>query len=279
MKAEKRTVVYDHDLKLEAYRFQGIKQKFPAHFHNHYVIGLIEVGVRTLIVNNCEYRIVAGDMLLFNPGDSHGCTQFGTDSFAYRGINLAPQTMQALAADITGSAVLPYFTQAVLFQSEYGDWLRELHTLVMNAHNDALKKEEKLLFLMAHLFNHAVLPQTRAQAVPDSIETVCRFMDKNYTAKITLNELATMASLNKYTFLRSFARAKGLTPYRYLENVRIGKAKELLRQGLSLTDVALETGFADQSHFSAFFKEFIGLTPGQYRTIFHGPQASQEKHV
>jgi AraC-like DNA-binding protein len=50
--------------------------------------------------------------------------------------------------------------------------------------------------------------------------------------------------------------------------IRIGKAKELLEQGVSPIDAALRTGFADQSHFSNFFKKYIGLTPRQYMRIF-----------
>ncbi len=48
MKKETRTVVYDDALRLEAYRFKGIVQPFPSHFHEYYVIGFVEKGVRDL---------------------------------------------------------------------------------------------------------------------------------------------------------------------------------------------------------------------------------------
>lgn len=48
MKKEIRTVVYDEELRLEAYRFEGIAKSFPNHFHEHYVIGFVEKGQRTL---------------------------------------------------------------------------------------------------------------------------------------------------------------------------------------------------------------------------------------
>ena len=60
---------------LEAYRFAGIVQPFPNHFHAHYVLGLVEHGQRTLCCKNREHHLCPGDLLLFNPGDSHGCTQ------------------------------------------------------------------------------------------------------------------------------------------------------------------------------------------------------------
>ena len=56
--------------------------------------------------------------------------------------------------------------------------------------------------------------------------------------------------------------------HRYLQTVRIGKAKELLEQGVTSVDAAIQTGFSDQSHFSNFFHMFIGLSPAAYRRIF-----------
>lgn len=62
-----------------------------------------------------------------------------------------------------------------------------------------------------------------------------------------------------------------MSPYRYLQNVRLKQAKKLLEQGETPVDVSGMTGFSDQSHFTNFFKEFIGLTPKQYQRIFQQP--------
>ena len=73
MKKEIRTAVYDEELRIEAYRFEGIMQPFPAHFHRHYVIGLVEGGRRVLSCKDREYVLRRGSVVLFHPGDSHGC--------------------------------------------------------------------------------------------------------------------------------------------------------------------------------------------------------------
>ena len=52
MKKEIRTIVYDEELRIEAYRFEGIAQPLPNHFHEHYVIGFVEKGQRTLSCRN-----------------------------------------------------------------------------------------------------------------------------------------------------------------------------------------------------------------------------------
>ena len=57
MKKEIRTVVYDDELRMEAYRFEGIVQPFPSHFHEHYVIGFVEKGERVLSCRDREYAI------------------------------------------------------------------------------------------------------------------------------------------------------------------------------------------------------------------------------
>jgi len=87
---------------------------------------------------------------------------------------------------------------------------------------------------------------------------------------ITLNELSALTGLSKYYLLRSFTKQKGISPYSYLETIRISKAKKFLEQGIAPIDVALQTGFTDQSHFTNFFKKLIGLTPKQYMNIFRG---------
>ena len=75
MKKEIRAVVYDESLRIEAYRFEGILQPFPNHFHEHYVIGFVESGERRLSCRNTDYTIGQGSVVLFNPGDNHACIQ------------------------------------------------------------------------------------------------------------------------------------------------------------------------------------------------------------
>lgn len=96
MNGLKRTIVYDSQLQIEAYHFEGMDQPFPSHFHEYYVIGLMEHGQRILSCKNREYAIQPGDTLLFNPGDSHACVQSG-GSLDYRGFNISKEVMLSLA--------------------------------------------------------------------------------------------------------------------------------------------------------------------------------------
>ena len=83
-----------------------------------------------------------------------------------------------------------------------------------------------------------------------------------------MNQICRYSGLSKSTLLRAFTKSKGITPYRYLEIIRINKAKQLLEKGILPIDAAIQTGFSDQSHFTNYFSSFIGLAPGVYREIF-----------
>lgn len=269
MSSEERTVRYDNELGIEAYRFKGIMLKFPNHFHEYYVIGFIEAGQRHLSCKNREYNISDGDLILFNPLDNHTCEQIDGKTLDYRCINIKQEIMRKTVMEITGAEYLPRFIEPVAYRSEHISLLRELHEMIMEERED-FEKEEVFYFLIKQLIEKYAEPESsrEPELMDEEIEAVCEFLEQNYAEHITLDELARMANRNKYSLLRAFTKFKGITPYRYLETVRVNQAKKLLEQGKEPIDAAIQTGFTDQSHFTKFFKEFIGLTPGQYRDIF-----------
>lgn len=268
MKKEIRTVVYDDELHIEAYRFEGIVQPFPNHFHEHYVIGFVEEGQRVLSCKSKEYIIDKGSIVIFNPGDNHSCVQNDGGTLDYRGLNISKETMLNLAEEITGKRELLGFSCNVTYDEEITCYLRPLHEMVMSGICD-FGKEENLLFLISSLIQKYGQPfENCVPECRDEIEKVCTLLEQRYMEHICLEQLCKYAALSKSTLLRAFTKSKGITPYRYLENIRINEAKKLLGKGVSPIDVAMQTGFSDQSHFTNYFTRFIGLAPGVYRDIF-----------
>lgn len=268
MKKETRTVVYDDELRIEAYRFEGIVQPFPNHFHEYYVIGFVEDGKRCLSCRNQEYGIGKGNILLFNPGDNHACVQSDVGVFDYRGINITKEVMLGLAEDITGKRQLPGFSQNLIDDPDVTCYLRPLHEMVMRGSNE-FEKEEMLLLLISILIQQYGQPfESCIPECPDEIEKACAFIEEHYAEHIYLDQICRHAGLSKSTLLRAFTKSKGVTPYSYLENIRIGKVKNLLENGIAPMEAALQTGFSDQSHFTNYFNRFFGLAPGAYRKIF-----------
>lgn len=268
MKKETRTIVFDEDLKIEAYSLEGIVQPFPTHFHEYYVVGYIEKGERRLNCKNREYTLKKGALVLFHPGDSHACAQSGEEPLDYRAVNISQEVMLDLAGEITGKRLLPGFRENVIFDDEVVHYLGTLHEMVMSGSRE-FEKEENLLLLVTVLIQkygedfENIIPECR-----EEVEMACTFMDDNYEQRISLNQICNHAGLSKSALLRAFTKTKGVTPYRYLETIRINKAKKLLEQGMLPVEVAMQTGFSDQSHFTNYFTSFIGVAPGVYRDIF-----------
>ena len=276
MRKEVRTVAYDDALRIEAYRFQGIVQPFPAHFHEYYVVGSVEDGKRVLSCRGREYTITRGDLLLFGPGDSHACVQSGGGALDYRGFNIPQEVMLDLAEEATGRRELPRFSRSAVSDGEAACCLRPLHELVMSG-CDGPGKEEGLLLLLSLLLRRYAQPfDSRVPECRDAIEKACAFMEQHYAERISLDQICRRAGASRSTLLRAFTRSKGVTPYRYLENIRIGEARKLLEQGVPPVEAALRTGFSDQSHFTNYFTRFIGLAPGIYRDIFKNMEAEQD---
>ena len=277
MKKETRTVVYDDELRLESYRFEGTQQPFPNHFHEYYVIGFVESGERCLSCKNNEYAIQKGNVLLFNPGDNHACVQNDGGTLDYRGFNISKEVMLDLTEEVTGKRELPGFSENVIFDEEGICYLHPLHEMVMKGLCD-FGKEENLLLLISMLIQRYGQPfENCSPECRGKIEKACRFMEQHFAERIYLDQICRYAGLSKSTLLRAFTKSKGVTPYSYLENIRIGEAKKLLEQGFPPIEAALRTGFSDQSHFTNYFNRFIGLSPGVYREIFLAKSSGEDK--
>lgn len=185
--------------------------------------------------------------------------------------------MLDLTEEVTGRRELPVFSPNVIYDEDAACYLRSLHKMIMNA-ADSLEKEENLLFLFSILIkNYGKGLENNVSEHVQEIEKACRFMEEHYMSHIYLERICRYANLSKSTLLRAFTKAKGITLYRYLENIRINEARKLLEQGVSPLDAAIRTGFADQSHFTNYFKNFIGLAPGVYHDIFKTKNRLRER--
>jgi AraC-like DNA-binding protein len=103
-------------------------------------------------------------------------------------------------------------------------------------------------------------------AVKSNINNAISFMLNNLTADISIDRIADTVNLSKYHFCRMFKNQTGITPYEYLINLRIHRAKQLLRTGsITLDAVASQSGFLNSKNLIYNFRRLTGLTPGAYR--------------
>ena len=97
------------------------------------------------------------------------------------------------------------------------------------------------------------------------IERAIAHLNQHYAERIILDDLATIAGLSKFHFLRLFSSTLGITPHRYQLLLRVSHAKAMLRRGDKIGEVAFRVGFFDQSHLNRYFRLLVGTTPGQYQ--------------
>jgi AraC family transcriptional regulator len=114
----------------------------------------------------------------------------------------------------------------------------------------------------------------RAKSIPrggltrNNTRRVIEYVEANLGRAVTLRELADVAELSTHHFVRMFKRSLGLTPYQYLIERRVDRAKELLRsKPASLAQVGLSTGFGSQSHFTSTFHRVVGATPAEFQKL------------
>lgn len=274
LKSEIRRVSYDKGLNIEACLFEGISQPFPPHFHEYYVIGFIESGRRKLSVCGKDLTAETGDILLFNPRDNHFCCDLDGNTLTYGAFNIKPETVEKLAFELTESRVPLRFSENLIRDDDLFFSLKKLHKAVMELETHAVGFEKEELFLLTFsqlIGEYSCRCESMENTVPEcraEIEKACLYMRENFPERISLDDLCRLTALSRAALVRAFAKEKGITPYRYLENIRLDAAKRFLENGDSPVEAALKTGFSDQSHFTNFFKSYIGLTPKQYGSIF-----------
>ena len=101
---------------------------------------------------------------------------------------------------------------------------------------------------------------------PRALQRVRDYIAVHLEGNITNDALAEIAGLSVCHFARAFKQSQGMSPHRYVLHCRVERAQELLASTqLPLSEVAIGSGFSDQSHCARCFRKIVGLTPGAYR--------------
>jgi AraC family transcriptional regulator len=91
-------------------------------------------------------------------------------------------------------------------------------------------------------------------------------MNENYYSNISCDEMSELIQTNKFIFIRSFKAETGRTPYEYLLNLKIEKAKKMLKSNeYTVTEISMMCGFSSHSHFTSTFKKKVGISPTEYK--------------
>ena len=117
--------------------------------------------------------------------------------------------------------------------------------------------------LVRHAGHEIVKTRTRDEA---RMRRVCDYMHAHVAEEVSLRDLAKIAYVSRFHLIRIFKQTYGETPYQRLTRLRIQRAQRLLATSdTPITQIALDCGFTNQTHFAAAFRRLIGLSPRAYR--------------
>ena len=131
---------------------------------------------------------------------------------------------------------------------------------------DSLTNILAVNLLRHHAASKPRLPIYEGGLPPRQLRQVLDYIDAHLEQNIKLADLSQILDMSQFHFSRLFKQSIGTTPYQYLSQQRVERAKQLLKQTDRLiVDIALECGFNSHSHLSKQFRQFTGMTPKAYR--------------
>lgn len=254
---------------LELLRADHLTQSFPRHTHERYAVGVIERGALGFFYRGENVVAAPGHINLCIPGEVHTGQPAAPEGWSYRMFYLDARLLQQLASDIADRPRdLPFFQSGVIADAPLAQRFRQTHLHLETPNTSLLERETLLLDALAQLVHrHADDPPPAYQGhrEPRAVRQVKRYLESCYAEEVSLERLSCLTGLSRYYLVRVFRETVGIPPHAYLRQVRIRRAKELLTSGHPIAEVAVATGFTDQSHLHRWFKRLWGFTPGHYR--------------
>ena len=245
---------------------------FATHRHDTYAIGVTDMGVQTFDYRGSVERSLRGQVTVLHPDEKHD-GRAGTDrGFGYHIVYVAPDRIGAAVRAITARPTpLPFVREPVALNPFLAGAVTELFSsgleplardaLILRLAEGLLAADPSLQTVAgAHRLDFAGLARARA------------FLDSRCSV-VRSAELECVTGLTRYELARQFRAMYGTSPYRYSLLRRLDFARDGLRRGEHLVDLALAAGFADQAHFTRMFASTYGMTPGRYGAL-HAPEAA-----
>jgi len=242
---------------------------FPPHLHETFAIGVIEAGGQRFQPGRAPALVMpAGTLCSINPGVVHEGCPATEQGWRYRMFYPSPALVaNALEHPQRG----PQTGEWGLGRHVVDDrqLYREFLTLHMSSQlEDTLLERQTRIgeFLRRFFERHGNFVAERSQLgiAPRTVARVRDYLHSMYQHQVSIADLAEAAGVSGTHVIRTFSAATGMPPHAYLVSLRVERAKALLREGHSAAEVALLTGFYDQSQLTRHFKRLTGVTPGLF---------------
>lgn len=217
------------------------------------------------------HDITNDETMLLQPGELH-YNIANSGPLTFRTLFIEPELFVEASRD-TGTRGTPVFRSALSRDREVHAAVREAERAMADQEATLLERETALADCVGLLSERCLEApgRTRRADGPIALRRVKALLLERCADDLRLDELAGIARMSRFHFLRSFKAHFGMPPHRFQLVVRSARARRMLLAGLSVTDVAARLGYADQSHFTRHFRSAWGVTPGAYaRALANG---------
>lgn len=263
----KQAFAYCDDIAFAELRYSHESQcAYKAHSHETFSIGAIVDGstLLTLEATKETLPLHPGQLIVIEPDCVHSCNPINNQPRSYFMLYLEYDWLLNQAQLISGKDI-----QAIHFNNRaiHHPQLFEQYLLFTQQFQQKkfVSAQNILLPFIRTLIETYAEYRPAAPADPTLIQTIKQTYTHELEAPPSISNLAQKHQMRPETLIRSFKKCTGISPKAFLNNSRIEKAKQLLKSGLSISEVAYMLGFADQSHFQKTFTHYTASTPRQYQ--------------
>jgi len=236
---------------------------FPRHSHDQFGIGVMAFGAQRSWSGVGLVSASAGDVIMANPGEMHDGVPLDSNARRWRMIYIDPVL---LAREVEEETVGPVeIVHPVARDPLLAGLFARLFAGLTAPQSDRLASEENLLRSLMQILRRHGLARLSCSGPSPYVAKAIERLDSAPETSVSLAELAALSGVSRFQLLRGFAREVGTTPHAYLVQRRVRLARQLLANGQTPVQAALQSGFADQSHMTRVFVRQLGITPSRYR--------------
>lgn len=246
---------------VELYRAHIVRHAFEPHTHDAYGFGVIEQGVERFRYKGSDHLAPPDSIVLMHPDVLHTGRAETAGGWRYRMIYIEP----AALADIAGEPGWWFDETVVERDRPRAQHLARLLEALWQTPDDPLAFDSLLAQLVAGVRPLARSQADTAQRPARRFAEVLDYMQAHLGDRIVLEDLAAVAGLSPFHFLRQFQAQYHVTPHQMLMARRLYAAKQWLAQGIAPAQVAAMAGLTDQAHLTRAFGRRYGVSPARYQ--------------
>lgn len=255
---------------------------YAPHWHNAMEVIIPVENYYDVTTSSNNFHLQQGDILIIPPGEIHSL--FPPDRKDGLGLRYIYLIDISFLAKIKGFAILKTLMSQPLHitQADYGNLHKKLLNLFMDIEKEYFDNKEfceiSIYSILLKIFAQLGYNRTNSRALFSNIKShkkaeyiqklniVLDYIDANYMDEINIDGMAKMAGFSKYHFSRLFTEYTKYSFCEYINFRRIQAAAVLLsNDALSITEIALQSGFSSIPTFNRLFKRFNNCSPSEYR--------------